>query len=76
MRNILACSLIALGMSAIAAPVMAQGVFIGPNGVGVDTGIHRHHDYDRGYRDHDRGYYEGRSVYRDDYRPRYRDDRY
>ena len=78
MRNILACSLIALGMTAVAAPAMAQGVYIGPGGVGVDTGIRHGYDRDRGYRDHDRGYYEGRSVYRDrdrdGYRSRYRDD--
>ena len=75
MRNILACSLIALGMTAVAAPAMAQGVYIGPRGVGVDSGI-RHHGYDRdrGYRDNDRGYFEGRSAYRDGYHPRYRDD--
>ena len=77
MRNIAACSLIALGMVAVTAPAMAQGVYVGPGGIGVDSGIR--HGYDRGYdRDreyrHDRDFREGRSVYRDSYRPRYRDD--
>ena len=63
MKSILAGSLIAM-MVAGATPVLAQGVYLGPNGVGVDIGRHRDRDYDRdSYRD-DRGY-EGRSVYRD-----------
>ena len=62
-------SLIALGMaSALAAatpaPTLAQGVYVGPGGVGVDVGR-------PGWRDRD--YY--RDDYRDDYRyeRRYRD---
>ena len=55
----------------VAAPAFAQGVYIGPGGIGVDTGIHRYRDdyyrgRDREY-DRDRGPYEGRSVYRDGY---------
>jgi len=56
-------SVIALGMgSALAAaspaPTLAQGVYIGPGGVGVDVGppVYR-----------DRGYYRDRDYYRDDY---------
>ena len=81
MRKTLAYSLIALG-TLVATPtltltsVMAQGIYIGPNGVGVDPGIRHHRDDDRdgNYRRHDRDEsYEGRSAYR----PRYHeDDRY
>jgi hypothetical protein len=62
-------SLIALGTAtalaaATPAPTLAQGVYIGPGGVGVDVGR-------PGWRDRD--YY--RDDYRDDYRyeRRYRD---
>jgi hypothetical protein len=62
-------SLIALGtasalVAATPAPTLAQGVYIGPGGVGVDVGR-------PGWRDRD--YY--RDDYRDDYRyeRRYRD---
>ena len=75
MRKTMAYTLIALG-TVLATPVVAQGVYVGPNGVGADTGFRHHHDYDRdrdyGRRDRD-GNYEGRSAYR----PRYHDeDRY
>ena len=61
---------------AVTAPAMAQGIYIGPGGVGVGTGSY---GYDRGYRDHgDRDYrrdgnYEGRSVYREHRRSDYND---
>jgi hypothetical protein len=62
MKSILACSLIAMTIVG-ATPVLAQGVYVGPNGVGVDVG-RPHRDWDR---DHYRQYRddEGRSVYRD-----------
>ncbi len=67
MRKLMTVSLIAL-VTMAAAPAMAQGIYVGPGGVGVDTGIRHHHDDgDRGdrYNDRDRGSNEGRSVYRD-----------
>jgi hypothetical protein len=56
-------SLIALGMAsafAVATPVatLAQGVYIGPGGVGVDVGPPRYRE---------RGYYREDDYYRDDY---------
>ena len=71
MKSILAGSLIAMAVAG-STPVLAQGVYLGPNGVGVDIGGRHHRDYDRdGYR-YDRGY-EGRSAYRDGEYRRYRD---
>lgn len=82
MKIVLASAALVTGLLG-AAPSFAQGVYIGPNGVGVDSGFgYRHRDCDRdGYRDdrrHDRrdGYYEGRSVsrsyrHRNDYDDRY-----
>ena len=70
MRHVLTAGIIGMGLF-MTAPASAQGIYIGPGGVGVDTGIHRHRDdY---YRDRDRDYgrdretYEGRSVYHDGY---------
>ncbi len=73
MKAMLACSL-AAGVLLGASPVLAQGVYVGPDGVGVDSGLRRHHDYDRHrYDDYQRHHYdEGRSVYR----PGPRDDGY
>ena len=67
MKNVLTAALIGSSMM-IAAPAFAQGVYVGPGGVGFDSGIHRDRDY---YRDRDRDHYrgersyEGRSVFRD-----------
>ena len=70
MRHVLTAGIIGLGLF-VAAPASAQGIYIGPGGVGVDSGLRRHRDdY---YRDRDRDYdrgretYEGRSVYRGGY---------
>lgn len=63
MRSILACSLIAVAICG-ATPVFAQGLYVGPDGVGIDTGRH-YRDYDRdrdGYRPYRD---EGRSIYRE-----------
>jgi hypothetical protein len=54
-------SLAALGMmaalaAATPAPTIAQGVYVGPGGVGVDTGRPRYR-HDRDYRDY--GYERG-----------------
>lgn len=75
MKKTFAFSMIALG-ALVATPVMAQGVYVGPGGVGVDTGLrhHRYYDSDRDYGYRDRGAFEGRSAYRDGYRRR--SDRY
>ncbi len=76
MRSLLAATLIGTA-TLVAAPAFAQSVYIGPGGVGVDSGLGRgygygHDDYrDRGY---DRGrdeyrrnrFYEGRSAYERD----------
>lgn len=69
MKTVLTASIIGLGLLS-AAPVMAQGVYVGPGGVGVDTGIHPYRGYDRdwAWRNHHRDYYEGRSAY--EYRDR------
>ena len=76
MRKIMICTMLALGVTAV-TPALAQSVYVGPNGVGVDTGIRHHRDYERDRYDryHDRDSYEGRSVYSDrDYGDRgYRD---
>ncbi len=79
MKLLLASTVLATGLIS-AVPTMAQGVYIGPNGVGVDTGLgYRHRDYDRdSYRDYGRygrgdRYYEGRSVSRG-YRHHHEDD--
>ena len=69
MKSILAGSLIAL-TAVVATPVLAQGVYVGPGGVGVDIG--RHRDYDRDNYRYERGY-EGRSAYRDRGYHHYRD---
>ena len=69
MKSLVAGTVLIAGL-AVAVPAMAQGVYIGPGGVGVDSGYgHRYSRYDddygrRGYRDgyERRGYYEGRSV--------------
>lgn len=74
--KLLLAGLLTASTLAVAAPAMAQGVYIGPNGVGVGIG-HRHYDdYDRDRGDYygRRHFYEGRSAYdgRDrDYRDRY-----
>ena len=71
MIKLISGAFVLLGIVAV-TPAAAQGVYIGPNGVGVDSGIHpRHRDNDRRYyRDRD----EGRSVYREDRRyDRHRD---
>ncbi len=66
MTKVLYGTLLALALGA-AVPAAAQGIYVGPNGVGVDTGAHRiYRDHDRDndtnyYRDRDR--HEGRSVY-------------
>ena len=75
MLKIAAFSLLAMS-ALIATPLAAQGIYVGPGGVGVDPGIrlHRDRDRDRDYRYRDReGYYEGRSIDRDRYR-HHRDD--
>jgi hypothetical protein len=74
MNKLIACSLLALGVASV-TPALAQGVYVGPNGVGVDTGVRHYRDYDgdRGDRYRDGGYYEGRSSY-DGYRRHHRDD--
>ncbi len=77
MRHLLMAALIGVGTTA-ALPVFAQGLYIGPGGVGVDSGIHRGYDRDRdAYRGRDeyrgRRTYEGRSAYDRDNGPR---DRY
>ena len=68
MKKILAAALL-LGTSPLVSggvvPAAAQGITIGPGGVGVDPG-------DRGYRE-DRGYRDDRDD-RYDRRPRYRRD--
>ena len=76
MKYVLTAAVIGMGVIA-AAPASAQGVYIGPGGVGVDTGVRRHDEYRRDrYRDEDYGerrFDEGRSVYRDGERFRDRD---
>jgi hypothetical protein len=63
MTKFLYCAVIAASLGAI-TPVAAQGVYIGPNGVGVDTGVRPYRDHDRDYyRDRDRDVREGRSAY-------------
>lgn len=76
MKRILAGALLLSSCSFLGTtPILAQGLYIGPGGVGVDSG-RRYRDDD----DYDR--YRSRRHYRDsddeDYRPRrrrhYRDD--
>ena len=70
MKIVLASAMLAGGLVGV-VPASAQGVYIGPNGVGVDSGFgygHRGYYRDR-YRDdrrydRDDGYYEGRSASR------------
>ena len=74
MKKIVTISALAAGLFSV-TPVFAQGVYLGPGGVGVDVGPRYHRDYDR--RDDYRRYNEdeGRSVYRyHDRRDRYDDD--
>lgn len=61
MKSLVAGMLLVAGL-AVAAPAMAQGVYIGPGGVGVGNG----YEYGGGHRDG----YEGRGRYRDGYRRR------
>ncbi len=63
MRSILAATILGAA-TLVAVPAFAQGVYVGPGGVGVDTGIGR--GYDRG--DYDRGYDRRRDEYRRDRR--------
>ena len=56
-------SLAALGMmgalaAATPAPTLAQGVYVGPGGVGIDTGRPAYRE--RHYRDHSYAYERGR----------------
>ena len=62
MRSILIATFV--GAATLAAvPAFAQGVYIGPGGVGIDSGIGHRYDRDD-YRD--RGYYRDRDAYRRD----------
>ena len=64
MRSIIAATLIGTA-TLVAAPAFAQGVYIGPGGVGIDSGVR--HGYGYGQRDYgDRGYERGRDTYRRD----------
>jgi hypothetical protein len=63
MKKFLALSIMAISAATFAVPVMAEGVYVGPNGVGVDTGA-RHDDRDMD-RDRDRGDMVDRSMHRD-----------
>ena len=70
MKTLIAGTLLLAGI-AVAAPAVAQGIYVGPGGVGVDTGLgYGRRGYDRDYRDdgyrHQRDTYEGRSAYRGD----------
>ncbi len=61
MKKLLILSVIALGVGAFTAPVMADAIVVGPNGVGFHH--HHHHDrnWDRGgiYRTRDHGDHDG-----------------
>ena len=81
MKSLVAGTMLVAGL-VVAAPAFSQGIYVGPGGVGVDSGFgygrgHRDVYRDRGYRDDygRRGYYEGRSVSRG-YGHRDYDDRY
>ena len=77
MKTVLTASLIGASLL-IAAPAVAQSLYAGPGGVGLNTGVGPRQDYDRG-RDRDiyreNRVYEGRSAYDRDgdfpYRNRY-----
>ena len=72
--KLLLAGLIAASTLSVAAPAVAQSVYIGPNGgIGVGIGARPYGGY---YRDGDRrGLFEGRSAYRGDREFR-RDDRF
>jgi hypothetical protein len=57
-RTLVALGFVGAMAMATPAPTLAQGVYIGPSGVGVDTG--RPGWRERHYRDHDYAYERGR----------------
>jgi hypothetical protein len=57
-RTLLAVGFVGAIALASPAPTLAQGVYIGPGGVGLDTG--RRGWRERHYRDHDYAYERGR----------------
>ena len=57
-RTLLAVGFVGAIALASPAPTLAQGVYIGPGGVGLDTG--RPEWRERHYRDHDYAYERGR----------------
>ena len=63
----LALSIAAAAVVFTAAPALAQGIYVGPRGFGVETGPHYYRDYDHPgwYRGHHYGWYGRRRVPRD-----------
>jgi hypothetical protein len=65
----LALSIAAAAVVLTAAPALAQGIYVGPGGFGVDVGPRHHY---RDYRDYPPGWHRGHHYgwYRHQYRDR------
>ena len=63
----LALSIAAAAVVFTAATALAQGIYIGPRGFGVETGPHYYRDYGYPgwYRGHHYGWYRHHRFYRD-----------
>ena len=66
MRKMLLSIAAAAAVVFTAAPALAQGIYVGPRGFGVDVAPHYYRDYDYPYyRGHHDGWYRHYRYYRD-----------